>query len=565
MSARPSFSIVLHAHLPWVVGHGRWPHGTDWLCEAVVETYLPLWRMLFGLAEARRAARLTLGLTPILCEQLTAKPFRDDLANYLDLKREAAAHDAAEFRAAGFTRRERMAERWLAYFEAAQRDLAALGWNLVSAFRDLEQRGALEIMTCAATHGYLPLLGRQSAIRAQVRAGVEAHRRHFGREPRGIWLPECAYRPSGPWYPAVGNSPPSYRPGLEEFLAAAGLEYFIVDTHLLAGSPERGLSSYLLHLQSSAGETDELLTAVPRPPAMQPHPAGVSPYQPYRVGAMHVFARDPRTSKLVWSAREGYPGDGLYLEFHKRQHPGGLRYWRVTSPSSDLGGKEDYDEQRAREQALHHAEHFAGVVKELLRELSEEVPDATVVAPYDAELFGHWWFEGPIFLERVLTLLSESDELRLTALGDGLAGREPGPEIRLPEGSWGEGGAHQVWLNTGTRFVWRIIYEAEQKFEALARTRADRAGRLEGRVLRQLARTLLLLEASDWPFLVTSRTAHDYAELRVLDHHEDFNRLYAMARHLGNGGAPTARDLDALEALERTDAVFPEVDPSWWR
>jgi 1,4-alpha-glucan branching enzyme len=122
-----------------------------------------------------------------------------------------------------------------------------------------------------------------------------------------------------------------------------------------------------------------------------------------------------------------------------------------------------------------------------------------------------------------------------------------------------------VWLNQETRFVWRLVYEAEEKLESLARARSARAGRLEGRALRQLARTLLLLESSDWPFLITSRTAHDYAEGRVGEHYEDFKRLYAMARHLSEGGAPTARDLDTLERLERTDAVFPEIDPAWWQ
>jgi 1,4-alpha-glucan branching enzyme len=560
----PALCIVLHAHLPWVVGHGRWPHGTDWLCEAAVETYLPLWRILFELGRGKPLVRLTVGLSPILCEQLASRGFREELVTYLDLKQEAAARDAMEFRAAGLTGRERMAQRWGAYFEAAERELASLGWNLVSAFRALEERGTVEVVTCAATHAYLPLLGRQSSIRAQIRAGKEAHRRHFGREPRGIWLPECAYRPSGPWYPAVGNAPPSYRPGLEDFIASAGLRYFVVDTHLVAGSPESALSSYLQQMVSS-DEEDSPFTAPPRPPASQPALAGATPYEPYLVGSVHAFARDPRTSKLVWSAREGYPGAASYLEFHKRHHPGGLRYWSVTNHSADLGAKEDYDEQRARQQALADAEHFVSIVEGLAREIRKELEAPTIVAPYDAELFGHWWFEGPIFLERVLTLLADSEEIGLETLGSALEQRPATHELRLPEGSWGQGGGHDVWLNSGTRFVWRLIYEAEQKFETLVRARVDRAGRLESRVLRQLARTLLLLEASDWPFLVTSRTAHDYAELRVLEHHEAFNRLYAMARHLGNGGAPSARDLDALEALEATDAVFPEADPAWWR
>jgi 1,4-alpha-glucan branching enzyme len=566
-SIGPALGVVLHAHLPFVVGHGRWPHGTDWLCEAVAETYLPLWRMCTRLHESGRGPRLTLGLTPILCEQLAAPAFRDELAQYIDLKRDAAARDIIEFRASGMTRREHQAEAWRHLFERTLRDLDLLGWDLVGAFRRLEERGAIEIITCAATHGYLPLLGRQSAIRGQLKTAVETHRRHFGREPRGIWLPECAYRPAGPWYPAVGTVPPSYRPGLEEFLEPLGIEYFVVDTHLVAGgSPFSSYHAAVAAAESERAARDQLLAAAPRAAPQSAAAAGASPYHAYRVGACSVFARDPDTSRLVWSAREGYPGDGRYLEFHKRHHPGGLRYWRVTRATADLGDKEDYDEAAARDVALGHAEHFARTVRGRLEDLAADLDGAAAfVAPYDAELFGHWWFEGPAFLERALARLADMGDVRLATLGDLAAGTNGAREIRLPEGSWGEGGGHHVWLNQETRFVWRLVYEAEEKLESLARARSARAGRLEGRALRQLARTLLLLESSDWPFLITSRTAHDYAEGRVGEHYEDFKRLYTMARHLSEGGAPTARDLDTLERLERTDAVFPEIDPAWWQ
>jgi 1,4-alpha-glucan branching enzyme len=193
------------------------------------------------------------------------------------------------------------------------------------------------------------------------------------------------------------------------------------------------------------------------------------------------------------------------------------------------------------------------------------IPAPILVAPYDAELFGHWWFEGTTFLERALERLTACPEITLATLEATLAAQPPTEEIALPEGSWGEGGGHDAWFNAATRFLWRHVHEAEEKLESLVRSRVERAGRLELRIMRQLARTLLLLEASDWPFLITTRTARDYAERRVLEHYEDFKRLYAVARHLGSGGAPAGHDLDMLETLERTDAVFPEVDPAWWR
>ena len=562
---RPSFSFVLHAHLPYVLGHGRWPHGTDWLCEAAVETYLPLWRAFTRLHEGGRAPRVTLGMTPVLCEQLASAHFREELAQYIDLKREAAERDRTEFRAAGVTRREVHADMWQRVFERALRDLDELDWDLVAAFRKLEEKGALEIITSAATHGYLPLLGRQSAVRAQLKVAVTAHERHFGRTPRGVWLPECGYRPAGAWQAVVGAMPASYRPGIEDFLSPLGLRYFVVDTHLVSGGAP--FSSYHAHLATEEGglaSHDELLGAAPRATPQAATAAGLTPFRPYRVGQCVAFARDPDTSRLVWSAREGYPGDGRYLEFHKRHYPGGLRYWRVTRAASDLGEKEEYDEAAARDVAEGHAEHFVRVLEARAADLGADVDAPVVVAPYDAELFGHWWFEGPTFLEHALRRLSSSREVRLATLEESAAAQAP-HEIKLPEGSWGQGGGHHVWLNQDTRFAWRLIYEAEEKLEGLARARATRAGRLEGRMLRQLARTLLLLEASDWPFLITSRTANDYAERRIGEHYEDFKRLYAMAKHLSEGGAPTARDLDLLERLEKRDAIFPDLDPAWWQ
>src|SRR5690606_691307 len=86
------------------------------------------------------------------------------------------------------------------------------------------------------------------AVRAQIRTGIESYRRHFGRDPRGIWLPECAYRPAYDWAPPVVGPrvpKPGPRRGIEEFLAAEGIEYFFVDTHLLRGGQAMGTYAQL--------------------------------------------------------------------------------------------------------------------------------------------------------------------------------------------------------------------------------------------------------------------------------------------------------------------------------
>ncbi len=549
-----SIVFVLHSHLPWVLGHGAWPHGEAWLYEAAAECYLPLLRMLDRVSGELPGTRLTLGVTPVLAESLASPRFRDGFLAYLEERTSAAERDLDNFRVGGDAACAALAGTWSGFYRGIRADFETrYSSDLLAAISRLQDAGILEVLTSAATHGYLPLIGRDEAVEAQVRCGVAAYRRHFGRPPRGIWLPECAYRPRGAWSRPVGPPRTWTRPGLEDVLARHGLHYFFVDTHLVAGGVPLG--------------TYEDQFAERRLDATTPA-RGLSPNDAYTLSmqdrrrTVAVFARDPRSSVQVWSSDYGYPGDGAYLEFHRKRAPGGLRYWRVTDRRLPLDAKLPYEPGVADARARAHAEHFAGLVRDTLREHRERTGHpGVVVAPFDTELFGHWWFEGLLWLEAVLRLLR--GDVAAAAPSEYLARHPPRSAIRLPEGSWGQGGHHWVWYNDDTRWVWELVYRAEDAFADSLRAAGDRPRPETHRILRQLARELLLLESSDWPFLITTVAARDYAQARARLHFETFERLQGMARR-SQEGAITDEDRAALGEIEARDGPFPDIDLRWW-
>jgi 1,4-alpha-glucan branching enzyme len=551
---RSAFTFVLHSHLPWVLHHGRWPHGVDWLNEATAETYLPLWRVLHE-REHRGPLGVTLGLTPVLCEQLAHPDFPAEFIAYLQQKIAAAAEDRSTCSRTGETRIATLASRWEQIYRELLEDFCGPhGTNLVARFRRLEERGAIEIITCGVTHGYLPLLSRDAAVTAQVRNAVVAHRRHFGRAPRGIWLPECAYRPAGPWAsPLDPGAPARPRPGIEETLARHGLEYFFVDRHLLSGGKALGVYA----------DRFDVLRHVTGDGAPEGTPAEHPPYRAYGVGPsgpVSCFGRDAVTAVQVWSGEHGYPGDGAYLDFHKKRFPGGHRYWAVTHPRADLAHKEIYRPEQADARIGEHAAHFIELLRRVLDAASQGRSDASIVtAMYDTELFGHWWYEGPRFLAAVLDGLDVAGIAPVTA-GAFLAEHPPRERVSLPEGSWGDGGGHQVWLNDLTRWTWEPIYACEARMERIARAAQGTTDPLAERLVRQLARELLLLEASDWQFLITTLSARDYAEHRFTGHVETFERLARMAEQRLAAGSVTDADERYLSESEARDGLLADVD-----
>ncbi|HEV8305337.1 MAG TPA: 1,4-alpha-glucan branching protein domain-containing protein [Gemmatimonadales bacterium] len=514
------FVLALHSHLPYVLHHGRWPHGSDWLCEAALDTYLPLLERLEELEAEGAPAPVTIGFTPVLANQLASPAFVKEMDAFFAQRLAMCDEAPASLRETGDGGLVPLVAFWKERLTRLRALFHSIDRDVISAFRRLQERGRLEVIGSAATHGYLPLLAREESIRLQLAVGQAEHRRLFGVAPRGCWLPECAYRP-----------------GLEKNLAEAGFRYFFTDAHLAhAGSPLRAYSDSL---------------------AEWPEKATKSPYQAYSVsrrtgrGSVAALVRDPRSSMQIWSRHQGYPGDEWYLEFHKIRWPGGLKLWRVTGANVDLGGKRPYEPPLAFRRAADHASHFV----HLLQGLPEGKPkerDGVIVAPFDTELFGHWWFEGADFLAATYRALRGRGVRAVTA-SQHLEAHPPRMALQLAEGSWGANGDHSMWLNERTAWTWERLKRLETAFwDAAPAALASPAARP---ILAQAARELLLAQSSDWQFIISTGAVVDYAERRFTLHCDDAERLIGALAPKGSleSGARIA------DELAKRDDLFPDV------
>jgi len=551
-----AFTFVLHSHLPYCRRAGVWPHGEEWIHEATAETYVPLLRGLYDLRDEGVPYKLTISLTPVLTEQLADPDIQQHFLAYLQNEIDAARADIPRFGEQGNAHAEYLATFYRDFYQGVRETfLSRFGGDIIGAFRQLQDEGYIEIITCAATHGYLPLLSRDASIYGQLRTGVESYRRHFGRAPRAIWLPECAYRP------AYIEDDGTVRPGLEEFLAGLGITCFFVETHAIEGGRPVGKAAG----EVAIGPYGTITRTYVIPVTDTPGPGGTT-FRAYYVvsgsGALTdppvaVIGRNNRTGQQVWSADFGYPGDADYREFHKKDHESGLQYWRVTGPDTDLGDKDWYHPDWAAHKVMAHARHYAGLVEDLLRGYRAETGDYGIISSnYDAELFGHWWFEGTDWICEVLRLLSQSDYVDLTTASEYLDARPPQEAIAVPESSWGAGGTHWTWDNPQVQWLWGPIHEAEERMEALVARYPEATGPAR-EMLDQAVRELLLLLSSDWPFLMTTGQAKEYAVERFEGH---LTRFWELADALERG------DLDAQRAAElyELDKVFPSLDYRWF-
>lgn len=515
--------LVLHAHLPFV----RHPEHEDfleedWLYEAISECYLPLLLAFDRLAEQGVRWRVTMTLSPTLVSMLRDELLLSRYARRLEQWCELGAREVhrtrkdATFGPLARFHRELYESLRHAFHERYKRDL-------VGAFRRLQEAGHLELITCNATHGFLPLMQHEpEAVRAQVSVAAWHYRSTFGRNPPGIWLAECGYYP-----------------GLERLLAAERIRYFFVDTHALT-------------------------QATPRPL--------YGPYAPvYTQAGVAAYARDPHSSEQVWSAEHGYPGDPLYREFYRdigwdldmehlrpfvqptgERKGTGFKYYRITGRTQQA--KLPYLPGPARQRARAHAEHFLARREQQLQELARRMGSRTpvVVAPYDAELYGHWWFEGPLFLEHLLRLAADSRRVRLATPSEDLWEHPENQVCTLPLSSWGQGGYARMWLDETNDWLYRHLYACTRKMIALARDFPEPTA-LQRRALDQAARELLLAQSSDWAFILKTGTMVQYATRRVREHVLRFLRLHDMLR-AGRVDEPW------LARTESRDNLFPALD-----
>ena len=506
------FSLVLHTHLPYVRRNGVWPSGEDFFHQAATESYLPVLESLDRLAQNAREPLMTVGITPLIGHQMQDPYLLRELQIYLgtwDLRAwwQVANYDGVyrdEFKEiAGF------------YARHARRQLArldALPAGITRGFGVLEDAGAIEIIGGPASHPVLPEIGEESVLRAQVFHGVAEHERLFGRRPRGMWLPECAYHPDA---------------GIEQVLGEAGVNHVVVDgpTMIRSDGPDATFAPRVI------GDS------------------GVA-----------AFGRNLDVTYRVWSPTGGYPTNKWYREYFAYDMVAGFKNWRVTSIKTPIVGKKPYEPERAIERAHKDAEDFVGLLDGWLAEYEERTgTEGVVVACYDTELFGHWWFEGPAWLERVYQLLDGHRRIRPMSLERAMEQVPPTRAVRLVEGSWGFRKDLRSWIAPETQEMWRLLAEVESETVRIVRKFAERdeaaAGPGRKAALAQLARELFLLESSDWPFMVLRGRNDGYARERFAGHRERWSRLSEAL--LGRTPDDVLRRLAA--ELYEIDNVFPDL------
>lgn len=553
--------FVLHGHLPYVLHHGSYPHGEAWLYEAAAETYLPILDMIGEVALHKARPGLTIGLTPILLEQLSHERFRTGFVAYLNGRIERARHDRKEFEQKNDLHSAYLAERWEKWYARNLEHFERIGRDIPKEFAQRFREGHIQILTSNATHAYMPLMLNDEMLRAQMSCGVSTSERILGIRPRGMWLPECAYRPTWDhWMPSVLYDNARHRVGVEQFIADAGVTHFFVDSHMVGGGQPMGIyennnfravNDTQLYWDQKRGWRDPL------------EPVGVvSKPEPPRCFA---FARHPRVSEQVWSGSIGYPGAGEYLEFHRKLGERGLRYHKVTHNKAPLSDKHPYYPDDVPAKLFEHSQHFCNVVRDVLREHKNRTGRQGVcVAPFDAELFGHWWFEGPNFLRDVIFTLNRDPQVKLMTAEEALYHHPPDKVMRLPEGSWGEKGNHSVWINDRTRWIWEMEYRAENRMLKLLHELPWRTSDAIASLMQKAGRELLLLQASDWPFVIHSQGAVDYGIQRFAGHCTRFDRLTDLAERLAAGGELDDLARVEIEEADVHDSVFADIDLNWW-
>lgn len=543
--------------MPYVLSHGVSPHGTDWINESAAECYLPLLSVLERLENEGIRPRWTVNITPILAEQLEDPAFKDGFEEYCQQKIDIAVADQARFNREGPLWMLGLAAFWQRFYTKALVQFKhQWGRSIIEGFRYFQDNGSIEIITSGATHGFQPLLGTDESCQAQIRLGVQTYQKHFKRKPRGIWLPECAYRPRYAWKsPIEPNSVPWDRAGTDEIVAQEGLEYFFIDSHMIRGGEPLGTyAANFPQLAEMFARSSKYFT---------PQEEVRSEYEHYLLASgATVFARDPETTVKVWSGESGYPGEEHYLEFHKQQYPGRLKYWRISQDKADLGKKQPYDPYAAFERIQDHADDLVRVVKgALARYRGQSERNGTLVAMYDTELFGHWWWEGPEFLYEFTRRLYADGSIEMVS-GSDVLDTEPAKHlIHLPEGSWGEGGYHYIWINDANFWTWNRLYPAQRRLRTMAKMYANGPAH---ELTVQAARELLLAESSDWQFLISTFSAKEYSEVRFKDHLDRFDRLADTADRVHGGSKLSVEDSQFLKECQQKDSPFPDIDLSLW-
>jgi 1,4-alpha-glucan branching enzyme len=516
-------SFILHAHLPFI----HHPESEDyleeqWLFEAISETYLPLLTNFEMLVKENVDFRITMSVTPPLLYMLDNKLLQNRYIKYLEKHIELAKKEIGR---TVYDKRVNDLSKY--YFERYSNDLKLFkdkyNCNLIQAFKYFQDIGKLEIITCGATHGYFPILyTTEQTVKAQIAVGVQTYEKYFGRKPKGIWLPECGYVPEADKY-------------LKEF----GIDFIIMESHgILYADPAPLFGTFA--------------------PIVSPN-------------GVIAFGRDIESSRQVWSSINGYPGDFNYREFYRdigyeadydyikpyiasngaRVHTG-IKYYRITGKTEE---KDYYNVQWAKDTAEKQAGHFLDCRTAQINFAAKYTQNPPIIlCPYDAELFGHWWYEGPYWLYILFKkIYYNKTNFELITPSEYIKKFPVIQECTPCRCSWGANGYSEVWLNGLNDYAIKHLHHLGEKMVELANNYKNETDSLKIRVLNQCAREVLLAQSSDWLFIITNGTMVDYAKKRIKDHVGRFNRFYEEL---------TKNEIDEnfLEYVEKQDCVFTDID-----
>ncbi len=549
--ATGQFVFMLHSHLPYYRKAGMWPFGEENLYECMAETYVPLVNAISELYyDEGIKAKLTVGITPILAEQLNDEYLQNGFVEYLDEKIKSVSKDLERYPDEKVPHSQHLKYLAKYYFDwySHIRDSFVNKYNkdLISAFKNLQDLGCIEITTSGATHGFSPLLATDNNLNAQFKVGSDTTKRLFGKKAKGAWLPECAYRQG---YEYVGkDGQKHWRPAIEVTLQNNDIEYFFTESHVIEGGNSIGCRRVV----GIYGNIEYI-------PLPEREPTGYDTYSAYWLpdAQVAVMGRNDRAGYQVWSAADGYPGDGCYREFHKKDDKSGMNYWRITSPTTDLGDKMLYDPVLALNQVNSNSDHYTTMLYHLLNDYKQSHggKEGLVMVSFDTELYGHWWFEGIEFIKQVIRKLNNFlPQIERMTAGEYLQAHPPVEAIQIPESSWGQGGHFYVWNNHLTEWMWPIIHSCEKRITDIAdRYQTIPEDKLLHRALNQLARENLLLQSSDWPFLITTWQAKDYATDRFREHVDRFEFIADM---IDSGNIDDAK----LKEIESIDNCFTDID-----
>ena len=521
--------FVLHAHLPFIYH----PESEDyleeqWLFEAISETYIPLLSNFKKLENEHVDFRITMSMTPpllnMLDNELLQERYIKYLLNHIELAKKEIVRNA-----------DNPALKNLAqyYVDRYSNDLHMFRdvyeCNLINAFKYFQDIGVLEIITCGATHGYFPILYvNEKTVKAQIAVGVNCYEKYFGKKPRGIWLPECGYIPEADKY-------------LKEF----GIEYILTETHGILYANPIPVYGTLAPIVSPEG--------------------------------IVAFGRDVESSRQVWSSINGYPGDFNYREWYRdigydapydyikpyiacngARVPTGIKYYRILVrivrriiimcnglrilSRSKLVISLILGKNKLLRQLISHKIHLLFYVHMML--------NCMVIGGMKVQTGFYTLFKKIYYDKCDFDLITPSEYID----------RYPQMQIATPcRSSWGANGYSEVWLNQTNDYAHRHLHSAGDKMVELANLYPNEpVDSLRGKALNQCARELLLMQSSDWLFIITNGTMVDYAKKRIKEHVGRFTKLYLQIKN-------DKIDEKFLDSISQIDCIFPEIDYNIYR